>query len=430
VAESSDAARAAAGRSWADFKYPAWAGIWVLTRLYMVAQVGFWNNVGGRDFQDVGTYEVWSGVLSEGLMPGGHAWQYPPGAAFLLLIPRTVGDYGVGFVVLMLALDLIGLALTMRLGRREGRDLGVWTWLLVLPTLEVLPILRFDLVPTVIAMAMLLVVHLRPRWFGALAGLGAAIKVWPLFLLLCEWDRGRLLRSAATALGTIALVFVVAQLCFGDTFGFLDQQNDRGLQKEAVAATPWQLREVVTGTPVPELTRFGSHEVGSDLADAVSQALTVAALLALLAAALWWLARDRAIRAGADQLRDLALARDFAFTVVLLFVVTSRVLSPQFMIWLVGMAAVVLSSRRTRLLRPALVVIAATIISGGISSVATDLVVRNVALVVALVDAAVTLTLAVLPAAAGSSRSAEIAGSSPASSLSPAGRDGACRPRS
>jgi hypothetical protein len=402
VKESSSPAKIAGGSFWADFKYPAWIGIWVLTRLYMVAQVGFWNHVGGRDFQDVGTYEVWSGMLADGSMPAGDAWQYPPGAAFLFLIPRIGGDYGIAFIVLMLALDLIGLALTMRLARREGRDLGVWTWLLVLPMLEVLPLLRFDLVPTVIAMAMLLVIHFRPLWFGALAGLGAAIKVWPLFLLLGEWDRRRLFRSAVAALGAIALVFVVAQLCFGDTFGFLDHQNGRGLQKEAVAATPWQLREVVTGTPVPELTRFGSHEVGSDLADSVSQALTVAALLALLAAALWWLARDRAIRAGAEQLRDLALARDFAFTVVLLFVVTSRVLSPQFMIWLVGMAAVVLSSKRTRLLRPALVVVAAAIISGGISGDATDLVLRNVALVVALVDAAVTLTLAVLPAAVGS----------------------------
>jgi hypothetical protein len=402
VVKSSGATRAAAGSFWVDFKYPAWAGIWVLTRLYMVAQVGFWNDVGGRDFQDVGTYEVWSGLLADGSMPAGDAWQYPPGAAFLFLIPRIGGDYGVAFIVLMLALDLIGLLLTMRLGRREGRDLGVWTWLLVLPMLEVLPLLRFDLVPTVIAMAMLLVVHFRPLWFGALAGLGAAIKVWPLFLLLGEWDRRRLLRSAAAALASIALVFVVAQLCFGDTLGFLDHQNGRGLQKEAVAATPWQLREVVTGTPVPELTRFGSHEIGSDLADAVSKALTVAALLALLAAALWWLARDRAIRAGAEQLRDLALARDFAFTVVLLFVVTSRVLSPQFMIWLIGMAAVVLSSRQTRLLRPALVVVAAAIISGGISSDATDLVIRNVALVVALVDAGVTLAFAVLPARADS----------------------------
>lgn len=41
------------------------------------------------------------------------------------------------------------------------------------------------------------------------------------------------------------------------------------------------------------------------------------------------------------------------------------------MIWLIGMAAVVLSSKRTRLLRPALVVVAAAIISGDIPSDAT-----------------------------------------------------------
>lgn len=386
---------ASGGSFWSEYKYVLWAGIWVLTRLLMVAQVGFWGEH-GRDFQDVGTYETWSGMLADGTMPPGDAWQYPPGASFLFLIPRIGGDYGVAFVVLMLALDLVGLALTMRLGRREGRDLGVWVWLLALPMLEVLPLLRFDLVPTVIAMAMLLLVHLRPLWFGALAGLGAAIKVWPAFLLLCEWDRRKLLRSAATALGVVALVFVVAQLCFGDTLGFLDHQNGRGLQKEAVAATPWQLEEVITGTPLPEVTRFGSHEIDADLAGPISEALTVAALLALLAAGLWWLARDRAIRRGAEGLRDLALARDFAFTVVLLFVVTSRVLSPQFMIWMVGMAAIVLSSKRTRLLRPAAVVVFAIAISGGISSDAADLVIRNTALVVALIDAAVIMARAVL----------------------------------
>lgn len=382
-----------------DYKYAAWAGIWVLTRLLMVAQVGFWHE-GGAEYQDVGTYETWSGMLSDGTIPPGDAWQYPPGASFLFMIPRIGGDYGVSFVILMLALDLVGLALTMRLGRREGHDLGVWIWLLALPMLEALPLLRFDLVPTVVAMAMLLVLHLRPLWFGALAGLGAALKVWPAFLLLGEWDRGKLLRSAATALGMVALIFIVAQLCFGDTLGFLDHQNGRGLQKESVAATYWQLDEVVTGTPVPEVTRFGSHEIDAGAADVISEALTVAAVLALLAAALWWWARDRAIRAGAEQLRDLALARDYAFTVVLLFVVTSRVLSPQFMVWLVGLSAIVLCGKQTRLLRPALVVVAAALISGGISSDAPDLVARNLALVVALVDAAVIMTRAVLPARA------------------------------
>ena len=36
--------------------------------------------------------------------------------------------------------------------------------------------------------AALVVIHRRPAWFGALAGLGASIKVWPIVLLFGEWE--------------------------------------------------------------------------------------------------------------------------------------------------------------------------------------------------------------------------------------------------
>lgn len=91
--------------------------------------------------------------------------------------------------------------------------------------------------------------------------------------------------------------------------------------------------------------------------------LNYAALVVFAVAAAWWLLRDRAIRAGRADLADETIARDFVFALVLLFVVTSRVLSPQFMIWLLGLAAVVLCARDSRLRRPAWVVVAAVIFS-------------------------------------------------------------------
>lgn len=39
------------------------------------------------------------------------------------------------------------------LARREGRDTGVWIWLLGMPMLFAMPVLRFDIMPTVIGMA-------------------------------------------------------------------------------------------------------------------------------------------------------------------------------------------------------------------------------------------------------------------------------------
>lgn len=53
-------------------------------------------------------------------------------------------------------------------------------------------------------------------------------------------------------------------------------------------------------------------------------------------------------------------AADAAFTAVLLFTTTSRVISPQYMLWLVGLAAVCLVLRASRMMWPALLVVAAT----------------------------------------------------------------------
>lgn len=292
----------------------AWAAIWVATRALMVADVGFWNDVGGPRLQDVDNYAAWSSHLATAhAFPNGEAWQYPPGAAFLMLVPRLgFGTYGESFVALMLLADLVGLGLLALLGRRSGGNFtGVWVWLLGLPLLGVLPLLRFDLVPATIAIGALVAIHRRPRLFGALAGLGAAIKAWPIVLLFGEWDRRRLLRGGLAALAAIALVFLVGAIAFGDPFGFLGEQGGRGLQEEAVATIPWQLRELIGGEGPARAIRHGAWEITGSTADAVAAALQWATLAALAAAAAWWSYRARAIRGGREDLTRAAVSLDF-----------------------------------------------------------------------------------------------------------------------
>src|SRR5215218_7425461 len=306
-------------------KVGIWVLVWVLTRILIVAQVEFWHP-GGAELEDVNVYHTWSSwIATTHTLPLEESWQYPPGAAFLMLIPRIGGgNFGIEFVVLMLAFDLLGFWLITRFARKERRETGVWIWLLAMPVLFSLPVLRFDLVPTVLAMAALLVIHRRPAWFGALAGIGGMLKVWPLFVLFGEWDRRRLLHSAGAALAVIVAVFAASQIAFGGSFRFLTNQGDRGLQVEAVAASPWYLREVITGKEPPVAQRFGSNEIASDLGDAVGKVLDLVAVAVFAAAAFWWWLRARGIRSGRRDLADAALSRDFVFTVVLLFVVVSR----------------------------------------------------------------------------------------------------------
>jgi hypothetical protein len=370
-----------------------WIGIWVATRALIVVNAGFWHHEHPLHLEDVNTYHRWSDVLaSEHRIPDEETWQYPPGAAFLMLIPRIgPASYGATFVALMLVMDLIGLGLLALLGSRSGKYTGVWVWLIGLPVLGVLPVLRFDIVPTVIAIGALVVIHRRPALFGALAGLGASIKVWPIVLLFGEWDRQRLLVSVLSSVLAISVVSLVAAIAFGNLSTFLTEQSDRGLQEEAVAAAPWDLNEIVTREPYPRELRFGAWEITSHSADVVAGVLKWLSVAALAAAALWWWFRARAIHDGRTDLADASVSRDFIFTIVLLLVVTSRVLSPQFMLWLLGLAAVVLTAGSTRLARPAWIVLGASLLSTSAFGSPEHTLLRNVGLLVAAVDACVAM---------------------------------------
>ncbi|HEY3434833.1 MAG TPA: hypothetical protein VGK41_04205, partial [Solirubrobacterales bacterium] len=105
-----------------------WVGAWILTRALMVIQVGFWSDL-GTNYQDVEFYKNWANTLADfHQMPDEDSWQYPPGAAFLLLIPRLGSIFGAAyqpsFVVLMLLVDLAGLVVMALLARRSGRSVG------------------------------------------------------------------------------------------------------------------------------------------------------------------------------------------------------------------------------------------------------------------------------------------------------------------
>lgn len=372
-----------------------WVAVWMATRALMLIQVNFWSDL-GTNYQDVEFYKAWADTLAEGKMPDGDSWQYPPGAAFFLLIPRLGSIFGAAyqpsFVALMLLVDFLGLVVMAMLARRSGRSIGVWVWLLAIPTLQANPLTRFDLAPTVLVMAALVVIHRRTTWFGALVGAGAALKVWPIVALFGEWDRRRLVRATATAAAVGALTFVVAAIFFGDQSGFFSNQDVRGLQREAVADIPWYLQWTVTGREPEIVLSSGTAELGGNVAEAVAVALKWLGLLVLLAAALWWVARERAIRRGRIDLADAAVSRDFVFTLVLLQIVVSRVLSPQFMIWVIGVAAVVLGAERTNLTRPAWIALGAVALTTGIYFAPSNMVLRNVALIVAAVDAALIMT--------------------------------------
>ncbi|WP_371653035.1 MULTISPECIES: glycosyltransferase 87 family protein [unclassified Streptomyces] len=324
-------------------RYAAVAATWLATRALMLfLLVDDSIGVGGVTGEVYVLYRQWYEQLTAGHFPyGDPTWQYPPGAGAVILAPSLLPflTFFQAFVALTLAADaLIACALVRAGARAGGSAAGAWLWVGGLPLLLHLPYGRYDVLVTAPAVAALLCVRRRPRLGGALAGLGALVKVWPA-LTLIGTPRGRTTRASWTAaLGAAAALLAVLALGFGHTLDFLRQQGNRGVQIESLGGTGLQLAHLLAHWPGRVVYRYGAMEYTGPYVSSVA-----ALALTLTAAALCWLLlwRVRARRWTAATPADAALCA------VLLFTVTSRVISPQYLIWLLGLAAVCLTSRQT-----------------------------------------------------------------------------------
>lgn len=347
---------------------------------------------------DVDLYREWGHTLvGDGTVPGDEKWQYPPGAAVVLALPAVPRElagvpYEVSFYLLMLVVDAV---LTRALARRSPAAARYW----LLATLALGPVMltRFDLVPAAAALAAVLALdgsapggthgsgdaeppdgagrpghsrRLRPfSFFGALGplgrfggwvALGVAVKVWP-GLLLVALGRRRLTRPGSPVLGRVARIVAGAGVTaavlaavlvlagwWRGALGFLDAQNARGLQIEAVPATPFVVARMLGIGSAPEYS-YGSLQFDGGLARAVATACSLAEVIVIAAAVLWWWARrspgravDASPRPGGDGSMDAEGTSSVAgrgLALVLLIVITSRVLSPQYLVWLLVLAA-------------------------------------------------------------------------------------------
>jgi hypothetical protein len=302
-------------------------------------------------------YHRWYVVLAHGAFPAHDPlWQYPPGAGLVLLAPRLLPEltYFQAFVALTLAADAVTALALARAGARPGRSLhGAAYWTGGLPLLLHVPLARYDVQATALGVLCLLALTRSPRACGTFAALGALVKVWPALLLLGT-PRGRATRSAWGWAAVVAVgVLAVLATLFRNPLAFLRQQGGRGVQIESFGGTALSLARHA-GWPGVVRYRYGALEFTGPYVQVVaglSLALTAAAFGLLV---LW---RVRARRWSAATPCDAALAA------VLLFTVTSRVISPQYMVWLLGLAAVCLTSRHTTQRPVAALVAAASAVS-------------------------------------------------------------------
>ncbi|WP_394298666.1 glycosyltransferase 87 family protein [Streptomyces rimosus] len=301
-----------------------------------------------------GIYHGWFEVLRSGSFPHDDVtWQYPPAAALAVLSPGLLPflDYASAFFLLACAADAAAFSLFLYAGRRPGRRLtGAWVWTAGVALLGPTAYSRYDLMVTAVAVAALFAAAGRPRVSGALVAFGALLKVWPVLLLTGAPLRGRRARSlwGAAAVGALAITLLLVAWAPGG-LAFLTFQRDRGTEVESLGALVFHLARQF-GWDGEVLLNYGSVEFVGPYVPLVSSLALV-----LTAAAFGWLLLWR-LRARKFTSATLA---DAAFTALLLFVTTSRVISPQYMIWLVGTAAVCMTRRAGRMGLPAVLVLLA-----------------------------------------------------------------------
>lgn len=336
-----------------------WAGSRFLLMLWSLQAMPYFSR--GSVIGDVNIYNGWANTMVHGSFPSSDPqWQYPPAAALVMLFPKLIARVGIGYVnsffFFALAADAVVFALLIgqadRISAETGREphlSGVWAWVLGGFALGPILFMRYDVIVTALAVGGMIgtvkaVGRRTPeqadKWTwslrGVLLGLGAVVKVWPV-VLLAGLPGGR--RGARAVLSAIVGVVVICGLLAAGLSGalsFLGHQSSRGIEVEAVFASPFMIASWF-GYPVSTVHEDGNFQLAGPGTSLVASGAILTTLLGF-GIVLWW-----RLRRFHPERWSPALMYDAGFTVLLVMVVTSRVLSPQYLIWLIGLSALCLA---------------------------------------------------------------------------------------
>ena len=190
---------------------------------------------------------------------------------------------------------------------------------------------RIDSVSAVLAILGVVAINRNATGIAAaLFTIAGWIKIWPvaLFVALIAVFKKRL-QAIIVATSISASIIGIGLLAGGTkVFGFVLQQQERGIQIESVMATPWMW-----------LAKFGSANIFFDdsiqtnqvSGPLVQELAAVSNYILFVALAITAFLAIRAMRAGHNRTQVFVLA---ALTGVLDLIVFNKVGSPQFMIWL------------------------------------------------------------------------------------------------
>lgn len=313
---------------------------------WALLHVGFYDR---NEIIDTPRYQDFGDAMMSGQVPyRDFGVEYPPGALPVFVLPSLGAEhnYRSWFEVLMwvcavATVAFVALALTAVEATRE-RIFGAVAFVALAPlALGSVVLTRFDYWPAaLVAAALAAFVFGRSKLGFAVLGLAVTAKIYPLVLLplaLLLVRRRQGSREALLGLACFAavLALVVVPFLVIDAGGLIDSvggQLERPLQIESLGSSLLLAAHQLGLYEATVVHSHGSQNLGGPVPDAFA---SVHALVQLAAIAGTWIlfARGHVSRAG-----FLAAAA----ASVVAFVAFAKVLSPQFLIWLVPVVPLVL----------------------------------------------------------------------------------------
>jgi hypothetical protein len=295
---------------------------------------------------DVNLYRIYAGRIAHGALAYRDVQiEYPPGATGLFsLVWWIPGNYGTDFsavMLLCLCICLLGVVQTARaLGYSPVRQALAGGIVAMSPLLlGSLVGARFDMAVAAIVVWMLYAaVTERWRWMWVLLAAGILIKLVPLALipLLVIWHARRVDWRAAM-IGAVAAVAIVAAVVIpfailspSGTWYFVAYNLRRPPQIESAVASLFLAAHAVAGLHVPIVLSYGSINIAGHRPHLLANVLSVVLVALVLVIAV----RCAQLLARAHPTRATEVLICGATATMVSLTVTGKVLSPQYMVWL------------------------------------------------------------------------------------------------
>lgn len=320
---------------------------------------GLFRGVFTIPYSGTGLFYDYAGRIQSGQLPYRDFFaEYPPVALLFFTLPRMLGEsfrwYYVWYQVEVVAVDIL-IVIALYLAARRW-SLSPWR-LLVGYTVAVLAVgpinlHQFDILPAAFSLfAVLLFVSGFAFGAGIMLALGVMSKVYPILLapvfVLLAWRRnarGLLVAAGAFLAACVAILLPWLVRAPSSLSTMWRYHAQRDVQIESMYSTlAFAGRPLGLGW-VDVVHTFGSFNIKGPFVATLARFATIALLLVLGVTYAFVDRTSRRSRSVAAD--DVELVGHAAFLVLIAAMIASKVLSPQYLVWLTPFVPFVLGRRR------------------------------------------------------------------------------------